>query len=172
MSAVDQLAELVVRGLIVSVEGLQAVNLLLHLCKLGQLLFVGLLQIGRLCIVGVELRFGAATLRLQEMISDEFTYLLLQHVRGVAVARRNGRAALEGLGQLRVHLDEQIPVLRHLLVAGGDALADPVNEGLADDGCANIDHPGSRKLVYLVPLVRHKEMHGLELGKEVNDFHH
>ena len=169
---VDQLAELVVRGLIVPVQRLQPVDLVLHLRELGEFLLVGLLPVGRLRLVGVELRFGAATLRLQEMVSDVATYLLLQHVRGVAVARRDGRAVLEGLGELRVHLDEQVPVLSHLRVAGGDPLADPVNEGLADHGCANVDHPGAWELVYLVLLAGHKEMHGLELGEEVNDLRH
>ena len=169
---VDQLAELVVRGLIVPVQRLQPVDLVLHLRELGEFLLVGLLLVGRLRLVGVELRFGAATLRLQEMVSDVATYLLLQHVRGVAVARRDGRAALEGLGELRVHLDEEVPVLRHLFVAGGDALAHPVDKGLANDGRADVDHPGAWELVNLVLLAWHKEMHGLELGEEVEDLRH
>ena len=122
----DQLAELVVRGLIVAVQRLQPVNLVLHLRKLGEFLLVGLLLVGCLRLVGVELCFGAATLRLQEMVSHMATYLLLEHVCGVSVARRDGRAALEGLGELRVHLDEKVSVLRHLFISGGDALAHPV----------------------------------------------
>ena len=60
--AVDQLAELVVRGLIVPVQGLQSVDLLLHLGELRHLgLLVGfLVSLPRL--VGVDLRFRAPAL--------------------------------------------------------------------------------------------------------------
>ena len=59
---VDQLAELVVRGLIVPVQGLQSVDLLLHLGELRHLgLRVGfLISLPRL--VGVDLRFRAPAL--------------------------------------------------------------------------------------------------------------
>ena len=171
-AAVDQLAELVVRSLVVPVQRLQPVDLHLHLLELGELLLVGLLNVGRLRLVGVELCFGAATLRLQELVRDVLTYLLLQHVRGVAVARRDGRAALESLGELRIHLDEEVPVLCHLTVAGSNPLAHPVDEGLADDGRTDVDHPGTWELVYLVLLVRHKEVHGLEPREVFEDLFH
>ena len=165
----DQLAELVVRGLIVPVQRLQPVDLVLHLAELGESLLVVRLLVGLLRLLVVDLGLRAAALRLQGESEEEVTYLRLEHVRGVAVADRDGRRAVEGLGQLRVHLDEQVPVLRHLAVASRDALGDPVNERLADDGGADVDDPVARKLANLVRLGRKVEVHRLEPRQEVKD---
>ena len=142
----DQLAELVVRGLVVAIHGLQAVDLLPHLVELRELLLAGLPILGRLRLLGVDLCLRPAALRLHVESDDLRTYLGLQHMRGAAVAHRDRRRALERLGELRVHLDQQVPLLRHLTVAGDDALAAPVDEGLADDGGAYINDPGARQL--------------------------
>ena len=90
MAALDEPAQLVVGGLVVAVEGLQAINLLLHLGELRELLLVGLFELGRLRFISVDLRLRSAALRLEEESDDEGTYLLLEHVRGVAVAQRDG----------------------------------------------------------------------------------
>ena len=172
VAALDEAAQLVVGGLIVAVEGLQPINLLLHLGELRELLLVGLFELGRLRFISVDLRLRSAALRLEEESDDEGTYLLLEHVRGVAVARRDGRAALEGLRQLRVHLDVQVPVLSHLMVAGGDALVHPLDEGLPDDSSADVDDPSTRQLRNLVLLTGHVEVHGLKLREEVEDLRH
>jgi len=172
VAALDEPAQLVVGGLVVAVEGLQPIDLLLHLSELRELLLVGLFELGRLRFISVDLRLRSAALRLEEESDDEGTYLLLEHVRGVAVARRDGRAALEGLCQLRVHLDVQFPVLSHLLVAGGDALAHPLDKRLPDDSSADVDYPSTRQLRDLVLLAGHVEVHGLKLREEVEDLLH
>ena len=172
MAALDQPAELVVGGRVVLVQRLQPGDLLLHLGELRELRLFGLLLIGLLRLVGVELRFRAPPLGLQDGSVNSCTYLCLQHVRGAAVADGDGRRALERLRELGVHLDQQVPLLRHLPVAGDDALGAPVDERLADDGRADVDHPGARQLDELVALRRHVVVHGLELREEVEDLLH
>ena len=58
------------------------------------------------------------------------------------------------------------------MVAGGDALVHPLDEGLPDDGRADVDDPSTRQLRDLVLLTGHVEVHGLKLREEVEDLRH
>jgi hypothetical protein len=169
---VDQLAELVVGGLVVAVEGPEAGDLLLHLVGGGEPLLAGLVLLGLRGLLRVDLRLRLAALGLDDWVRESDTYLGLEHVRGVAVAHGDRRRPLERPRQLRVHLDQEVAVLRHLAVPREDALAAPVDERLADDGGADVDDPAARELVDLVVLGGQVLVHRLELREEGEDLRH
>ena len=75
MAALDEPAQLVVGGRVVLVEGLQPGDLLPQLGDLRELRRVGLLLLGRLRLVGVDLRLRPAALRLHVRSDDDDTYL-------------------------------------------------------------------------------------------------
>ena len=162
-AALDQPSQLVVCALVVLVQRTEAGDFLPHLVNGRELLLQRLLILGLLGFLLVDLRLRLPALRLERGVRDSGTYLDLQHVRGAAVAHGDRTRALERAGQLRVHLDEQIAVPRHLPVPREDALGAPVDERLADDRGADVDDPAAWELRNLVPLGRQVQMHCLEL---------
>ena len=170
--AADQPDELVVRALVVLVESAKAGDLPLHLLDLGEPLLERLLLLGLPRLLGVELRLRLAALGLDEDVRHSCTYLDLQHVGGAAVAHGDRRAALERGGELRLHADEQVVVLRHLAVPLQHALGAPLDEGLADDRGPDVDHPVPRQLRYLVLLARQVLVHRIVLREVVEDLRH
>ena len=162
-AALDQSSQLIVCALVVLVQRTEAGDFLPHLVNGRELLLQRLLILGLLGFLLVDLRLRLPALRLERGVRDSGTYLDLQHARGAAVAHGDRTRALERAGQLRVHLDEQIAVPRHLPVPREDALGAPVDERLADDRGADIDDPAAWELRNLVPLGRQVQMHCLEL---------
>ena len=67
-------------------------------------------------------------------------------------------AGVEGLGDLGIHLDEHLPPLGQLLVARGDLLPHPLEEGFADYTINDIKQPLARDLVD-VPVVHEVGLH-------------
>ena len=160
-AALDQPSQLIVCALVVLVQRTEAGDFLPHLVNGRELLLQRLLILDLLGFLLVDLRLRLPALRLERGVRDSGTYLDLQHVRGAAVAHGDGRRPLERAGQLRVHLDEQIAVPRHLPVPREDALGAPVDERLADDRGADVDDPAAWELRNLVPLGRQVQVHCL-----------
>ena len=59
---------------------------------------------------------------------------------------------MEGLGNLRVHLDEELLLLRQLFVASRDLVLDPAAEGGTENGVGDVDQPLARHLVHVAVL--------------------
>ena len=64
----------------------------------------------------------------------------------------------EDLGDVLVHFDEQVVLLRYVIVPLFDHGVDPLRERLAENGVAHVDQPLPRKLVP-VELVGQEDEH-------------
>ena len=59
---------------------------------------------------------------------------------------------MEGLGDIWIHLDEELLLLCQLLVADGNFISSPGAEWLPQDGVGDVDEPLTRNLVHVAVL--------------------
>ena len=75
---------------------------------------------------------------------------------------------MEGLGDIWIHLDEELLLLCQLLVADGNFISSPGAEWLPQDGVGDVDEPLARDLVH-VSVVGQIGEDGLVLAGFIED---